>query len=169
MDPQPRVAIVMGSKADLEIMLEARRVLNDFEIPSEVRIVSAHRTPEAARQFAVSAASRGVAVIIAGAGKAAHLAGFMASLTVLPVIGVPMPTADLGGMDSLLSTVQMPGGIPVATTAIGKAGAKNAGLLAVAILALNHEALTRKLMDYRETLRTETEKHDQEASLLDFR
>ncbi|NTW88555.1 MAG: 5-(carboxyamino)imidazole ribonucleotide mutase [Desulfobulbaceae bacterium] len=163
MTNHPIVSVVMGSKSDLEIMLETKQILDEFNIPSEVRIISAHRSPEAARQFSATASSRGIKIIIAGAGKAAHLAGVLASLTVLPVIGVPMPTTDLGGMDSLLSTVQMPSGIPVATTAIGKSGAKNAGLLAVAILALNDATLTQRLMDYRETLRAETEKHDKEV------
>lgn len=164
MNDSPLVSIVMGSKSDLELMNEAKNVLNEFALPSEIRVISAHRTPEAAHQFAATAESRGVKVIIAGAGKAAHLAGVLASLTVLPVIGVPMPTSDLGGLDSLLSTVQMPGGIPVATTAIGKAGAKNAGLLAVAILALHNEELKRKLKLYRRTMQEETEKSDWEVT-----
>ncbi len=164
MNDSPLVSIVMGSKSDLELMNEAKNVLNEFALPSEIRVISAHRTPEAAHQFAATAESRGVKVIIAGAGKAAHLAGVLASLTVLPVIGVPMPTSDLGGLDSLLSTVQMPGGIPVATTAIGKAGAKNAGLLAVAILALHNEELKRKLKLYRKTMQEETEKSDREVT-----
>lgn len=164
MNDSPLVSIVMGSKSDLELMNEAKNVLNEFALPSEIRVISAHRTPEAAHQFAATAESRGVKVIIAGAGKAAHLAGVLASLTVLPVIGVPMPTSDLGGLDSLLSTVQMPGGIPVATTAIGKAGAKNAGLLAVAILALHNEELKRKLKLYRRTMQEETEKSDREVT-----
>lgn len=164
MNDSPLVSIVMGSKSDLELMNEAKNVLNEFALPSEIRVISAHRTPEAAHQFAATAESRGVKVIIAGAGKAAHLAGVLASLTILPVIGVPMPTSDLGGLDSLLSTVQMPGGIPVATTAIGKAGSKNAGLLAVAILALHDEDLKRKLKLYRKTMQEETEKNDREVT-----
>ena len=126
MSKDPIVSIVMGSKSDLETMSQAVQVLEQFQIPCETRVMSAHRTPDRAHQFACSAKSRGIKIIIAGAGKAAHLAGVIASLTTLPVIGVPMRTSDLGGLDSLLSTVQMPAGIPVATTAIGAAGAKNA-------------------------------------------
>jgi phosphoribosylaminoimidazole carboxylase PurE protein len=150
----------MGSKSDLETMNEAVKILDEFGVTYEVRVISAHRTPARAHEFGSTAESRGVKVIIAGAGKAAHLAGVMASLTTLPVLGVPMKTSDLGGLDSLLSTVQMPGGIPVATTAIGKAGAKNAGLLAVAILALSDENLASKLKAYRESIRREVEKAD---------
>jgi phosphoribosylaminoimidazole carboxylase PurE protein len=158
----PAVSIVMGSKSDLEVMSEAAAVLKEFEISHELRVISAHRTPYRAHQFGRSAKERGTKVIIAGAGKAAHLAGVMASLTTLPVIGVPMATSDLGGLDSLLSTVQMPGGIPVATTAIGKAGARNAGLLAVAMLALSDSKLSAKLDQQRETMRLEVERADEE-------
>lgn len=164
MNEAPLVSIVMGSKSDLDSMREAKNILDEFAVPSEIRVISAHRTPETARQFATTAESRGIKVIIAGAGKAAHLAGVLASLTVLPIIGVPMPTSDLGGLDSLLSTVQMPGGIPVATTAIGKSGAKNAGLLTIAILSLQNEELRLKLKKYRRALQDETEKHDQEVA-----
>lgn len=156
------VSIVTGSKSDLEVMSEAAKVLREFGVPCELRVISAHRTPDRAHDFGRSAEQRGVRVIIAGAGKAAHLAGVMASLTTLPVIGVPMTTSDLGGLDSLLSTVQMPGGIPVATTAIGKAGATNAGLLAVAILALSNEELRAKLKAYREKMRQDVEQADLE-------
>lgn len=127
----------------------------------EIRVISAHRTPDVAHDFALSAESRGVKVVIAGAGKAAHLAGVLASLTLLPIIGVPMHTSDLGGLDSLLSTVQMPGGIPVATVAIGKAGAKNAGLLAIAILALQDSAMRTRLAAYRKRMTEEVVKADQ--------
>jgi len=154
------VSIVMGSKSDLEVMSEAAKVLREFNVPCELRVISAHRTPDRAHQFGRSAKPRGTKVIIAGAGKAAHLAGVMASLTTLPVIGVPMTTSDLGGLDSLLSTVQMPGGIPVATTAIGKAGALNAGLLAVSILALTDDRLASQLEAYREKMSRQVEQAD---------
>lgn len=160
----PAVSVVMGSKSDLETMNEAVAILQEFGIACETRIISAHRTPAKAHEFATGARARGVKVIIAGAGKAAHLAGVMASLTTLPVFGVPMKTSDLGGLDSLLSTVQMPGGIPVGTTAIGKAGAKNAALLAVAILALGDEALAEKLDAYRQTMTAAVEQDDADVS-----
>lgn len=164
MSKKATVAVIMGSKSDLETMNEAVMILDEFSIAYEVRIISAHRTPARAHEFGTKARERGVQVIIAGAGKAAHLAGVMASLTTVPIIGVPMKTSDLGGLDSLLSTVQMPGGIPVAATAIGKAGAKNAGLLAVAILALADDTLTAKLQAYRETMQRQVEKADNELS-----
>jgi len=163
MNEHPEVSIVMGSKSDLEVMTEASGVLREFGIGHEVRVISAHRTPQKAHEFGNTAKTRGVKLIIAGAGKAAHLAGVMASLTTLPVIGVPMKTSDLGGLDSLLSTVQMPGGIPVATTAIGRAGAKNAGLLAVAILALSNEELSSKLDAYREVMTNAVKQADTEV------
>jgi phosphoribosylaminoimidazole carboxylase PurE protein len=162
MESKPRVSIVMGSQSDLDTLNEAAAVLKAFSVPHEMRVISAHRTPDIARTFALSAPQRGVKVIIAGAGKAAHLAGVLASLTRLPIIGVPMRTSDLGGLDSLLSTVQMPGGIPVATVAIGSAGAKNAALLAVAILALSDEALDARLAAYREQMAGEVAKADQD-------
>ena len=162
MAKQTTVSVIMGSKSDLETMNEAVKILDEFGVSYEVRIVSAHRTPARAHEFGSSAEERGVKIIIAGAGKAAHLAGVMASLTTVPVLGVPMKTSDLGGLDSLLSTVQMPGGIPVATTAIGKAGAKNAGLMAVAILGLSDESLASKLKAYRDSIRREVEKADAE-------
>lgn len=160
MESKPLVSIVMGSQSDLETLSEASAVLKEFSVPHEIRVISAHRTPDAAREFALSAEQRGVRIIIAGAGKAAHLAGVMAALSLLPVIGVPMHTSDLGGLDSLLSTVQMPGGIPVATVAIGKAGAKNAGLLAAAILALEDQALRARLAAYREKMTQEVQEAD---------
>jgi 5-(carboxyamino)imidazole ribonucleotide mutase len=160
MDSKPVVSIVMGSQSDLDTLNEAATVLKEFSVPHEIRVISAHRTPDAARDFALSAETRGVKVIIAGAGKAAHLAGVLASLSFLPIIGVPMPTSDLGGLDSLLSTVQMPGGIPVATVAIGKAGAKNAALLAVAILALQDSALRTGMAAYRQHMSDEVAKAD---------
>jgi len=158
----PVVSIVMGSSSDAETFQETAAVLKRFAISHELRVISAHRTPEAAREYALTARSRGVKIIIAGAGKAAHLAGVMASLTTLPIIGVPMTTSDLGGLDSLLSTVQMPGGIPVATVAIGKAGAKNAGLLAVAILALENKDIEARLAAYREQMTADVIKADRE-------
>lgn len=158
----PVVAVVMGSKSDYAVMAESLEVLKAFEIPCECRVISAHRTPDRAHQFAVDAESQGIQVIIAAAGKAAHLAGVMASLTTLPVIGVPMTTSDLGGLDSLLSTVQMPGGIPVGTTAIGKAGAKNAALLSVSILALSDARLKSALKDYRHQMTEEVIAADDE-------
>jgi 5-(carboxyamino)imidazole ribonucleotide mutase len=152
----------MGSKSDVEVMSHAAKVLEQFGISHEMRVVSAHRTPDRAHELGRSAKQRGTKVIIAGAGKAAHLAGVMASLTTLPVIGVPMPTSDLGGLDSLLSTVQMPGGIPVATTAIGKAGAKNAGLLAVAMLGMSDEKLSDMLVREREKMQQAVEQDDEQ-------
>ena len=158
-----KVGIVMGSKSDLETMNGAVKVLKEFGIETDTRVISAHRTPAAAHDFGSKARERGFGVIIAGAGKAAHLAGVMASLTTLPVIGVPMKTSDLGGLDSLLSTVQMPGGIPVATTAIGNSGAKNAGILAVQILALQDDELLKKLEDYRAKMTKDVETADAEV------
>jgi len=145
----PLVAVIMGSKSDWETMQHAVAILKQFGVPHEQLIISAHRTPERAAQFAAEAEQRGLAVIIAGAGGAAHLAGVVAAQTILPVLGVPMQSAALQGIDSLLSTVQMPGGIPVGTLAIGKAGATNAGLLAVAILAVARPDLREKLHAFR--------------------
>jgi phosphoribosylaminoimidazole carboxylase PurE protein len=138
------VSIVMGSDSDLEIMREAGKALEGFDIPYEIDVTSAHRSPDRTAEFARKAAERGVRVIIAGAGGAAHLAGVIAAHTTLPVIGVPI-TSVLNGLDSLLATVQMPAGIPVATVAIGKAGATNAGILAAQILALSDTAVARKM------------------------
>jgi len=145
----PLVGIVMGSQSDWEHMSEAARVLEDFGVPYEAKIASAHRTPKRAFEFASTAAARGIKVIIAGAGGAAHLPGIMAALTTLPVLGVPMQTKSLDGLDSLLSIVQMPAGIPVGALAIGKSGAINAGLLAVAILALGDKSLAARLRMWR--------------------
>jgi 5-(carboxyamino)imidazole ribonucleotide mutase len=148
----PLVGIIVGSKSDWDTMRQAGEMLTRFEVPHECRVLSAHRTPALTAEYASGAADRGLQVIIAGAGGAAHLAGFVAAHTVLPVIGVPMQTAALGGIDSLLSTVQMPKGIPVATVAIGTAGAANAALLAVAILGTARADLRAKLEAYREEL-----------------
>ncbi len=149
MDRKPSVCIVMGSKSDLPTMEQTMAMLKEFDVPYEVRILSAHRTPKETLQLSEEAAQRGIKVFIAGAGGAAHLAGVIASRTILPVIGVPMQTSALGGMDSLLSIVQMPQGVPVATTAIGNAGAKNAAILAVQIMALSDEALAAKLTNFK--------------------
>jgi len=150
--PNPLVGIIMGSKSDWEAMRQADEMLAKFDVPHESRVMSAHRTPAVVSEYASSAAGRGLQVIIAGAGGAAHLAGVVAAHTVLPVIGVPMQSAALNGIDSLLSTVQMPKGIPVATVAIGASGAANAGLLAVAILATSRPDLRAKLEAYRQEL-----------------
>lgn len=157
---KPQVLIVMGSDSDLHVMEEAAKILAEFEVPCEMRIASAHRTPKKAAELAAKAAGRGVKVIIAGAGMAAHLAGVVAAETILPVIGVPIGGGALGGVDALYSTVQMPGGIPVATVAIGPAGAKNAGLLAVQILALSHDRLAEKLRSYKQRMAQEVETKD---------
>ena len=148
----PRVGIVMGSDSDLEMMHPCMTTLDEFGLPYEVRVVSAHRTPDAAHDYAVAAADRGLGVIIAAAGGAAHLAGVLASLTPLPVIGVPIQTSSLGGLDSLLSTVQMPSGVPVATVAVGKAGPVNAAVLAAQILATADPALRQKIVQYKARL-----------------
>src|SRR5438045_9162312 len=144
----PLVGIMMGSKSDWETMRHAAEVLAQFGVPHESRVISAHRTPDLASEYARSAESRGMEVIIAGAGGAAHLAGVVAALTVLPVLGVPVQSKTLQGLDSLLSMVQMPGGIPVGPSAVGEAGAKNAGLLAVRILATTRPELRKKLHAY---------------------
>ena len=146
----PLVAIAMGSTSDWETMKNASDILNDFGVPHECKVVSAHRTPDLLFEFAKSAESRNIEVIIAGAGGAAHLPGMTASQTVLPVLGVPVQSKALSGMDSLLSIVQMPAGIPVGTLAIGQAGAKNAALLAVSILANSRPELREKLHEFRQ-------------------
>ncbi len=145
-----RVAISMGSQSDWAIMEIAEKTLAGLEIESDARVISAHRTPERLTTFLATAEDEGFEVIIAGAGAAAHLAGVTAAHTLLPVLGVPLPGSDLNGMDALLATVQMPGGIPVATLSIGKAGAKNAALFAAAILALNDPAVRERLVKFRE-------------------
>jgi 5-(carboxyamino)imidazole ribonucleotide mutase len=146
---KPLVAVIMGSKSDWDVMRAASDTLKDFGVPHESRVLSAHRTPDLAAEFASGAEARGVEVIIAGAGGAAHLAGVTAAYTILPVLGVPMESQSLRGLDSLLSTVQMPAGVPVGTLAIGKAGAKNAALLAIAILANSRPELRKKLHHFR--------------------
>ncbi|MBE7556578.1 MAG: 5-(carboxyamino)imidazole ribonucleotide mutase [Anaerolineales bacterium] len=147
------VGIIMGSISDLETMREAANILEMFEIPHEVRVVSAHRTPDLLVEYATTAAERGLEVIIAGAGGAAHLPGMTAAMTVLPVIGVPIQTKTLQGLDSLLSIVQMPAGVPVATMAIGNA--KNAGLMAARILGIKYPAIATRLKQYAETVANE--------------
>ena len=147
-----KVGIIMGSTSDYETMKHARDILDEFEIPCEVQVVSAHRTPVQMMEYGQEAKERGLQVIIAGAGGAAHLPGMIAAHTVLPVIGVPVKSKALNGLDSLLSIVQMPGGVPVATVAIGEAGAKNAALLAISMLALNDYSLNEKLENYRKTM-----------------
>ena len=148
-DKSAPIAIVMGSDSDLEVMQNCVDQLKEFGIDPIVRILSAHRTPDQAAEFADNAAKSGIKVIIAAAGMAAHLAGSLAGRTTLPVIGVPLISGSLGGMDALLSTVQMPPGVPVATFALGKAGAKNAAIFAVQILALNDEAIAEELSRFR--------------------
>jgi len=145
----PLVAVVMGSKSDAEAMQPALEVLTQLGIDYEVSIISAHRTPEKARQFGLAARSRGVEVIIAAAGRAAHLPGVLASWTTLPIIGVPLATSELGGIDALYSIVQMPAGIPVATVAIGTAGAKNAAYLAAEILGVKYDETRKAYEKYR--------------------
>ncbi len=149
MPAQPLVAVIMGSRSDLETMQHTVDTLHRLDVPHEVAIVSAHRTPDRMFRFAAEAADRGLQVIIAGAGGAAHLPGMVAAKTLLPVIGVPVPSAHLGGMDSLLSIVQMPRGVPVGTVAIGRAGAVNAALLAARFLAVGEAALRQRLEGYR--------------------
>jgi 5-(carboxyamino)imidazole ribonucleotide mutase len=150
-NPQPLVGILMGSDSDWPIMQAAAKILKEFGVPYEARVISAHRAPDVLFDYVTSAADRGMRVLIGGAGGAAHLPGVMAAKTTLPVLGVPMPSKHLQGMDSLLSIVQMPKGIPVATFAIGEAGAANAALMAVAILAGSDAALNAKLTAFRAT------------------
>lgn len=156
------VGIVMGSASDSELMQQTRKTLQEFGIESEFRVLSAHRTPEEACAWASGAKDRGLKIIIAAAGLAAHLAGVSAAHTTLPVIGVPMPGGPLSGFDSLLSTVQMPKGTPVATVAVGSAGAVNAALFAVRILALSDPSLAEKLVAYQKTLRDQVLESDRQ-------
>jgi len=153
----PLVGIVMGSDSDLPVMDSAARALQGFGISFELKVCSAHRSLQAALNYVRKAEARGIKVIIAGAGGAAHLAGVIAGQTTLPVIGVPLASSSLKGLDSLLSVAQMPGGVPVATMAIGEAGARNAGILAAQILALSDEALRRRLVSFKEGLAFEVE------------
>ena len=149
---KPVVGIIMGSDSDLQVMQEAAIILKQFEIPYEIGVYSAHRSPHRTAEYVKSARQRGLKLIIAGAGSSAHLAGVTAADTPLPVIGVPIDSSPLSGLDSLLSTVQMPPGVPVATMGVGKSGATNAGLFAVQILALQNEKLMNRLVEYKEQL-----------------
>jgi 5-(carboxyamino)imidazole ribonucleotide mutase len=151
-DNNPRVAIIMGSDSDWPKIQKAGEALGEFGVPYEVRVMSAHRTPELVCRFAESARQRGIRVIIAAAGGAAHLAGVIAAHTTLPVVGLPVPTPELGGLDSLLSTVQMPGDVPVASMAVGMGGPRNAGLFAVQILATTDQQLEQRLAQFKEQL-----------------
>lgn len=149
---EPLVSIIMGSDSDLPAMNPAAEILKEFGVPYELQVLSAHRSPELVRDFAAKAQTRGLKVIIAGAGGAAHLAGVVAAHTVLPVVGVPINSTPLNGFDALLSTVQMPAGIPVATVAVGDAGSRNAAVLAVQMLALSDPQLREKLVEYKKKL-----------------
>lgn len=162
-----KVGIIMGSDSDLPVMKESAEILEEFGIPYEITIVSAHRTPERMYEYAKTAEERGIEVIIAGAGGSAHLPGMTASITTLPVIGVPIQSKSLNGLDSLLSIVQMPAGIPVATVAINNA--KNAGLLAVQILALKYPELREKLKLYRERMKNEVTTKGERLEKIGFR
>jgi 5-(carboxyamino)imidazole ribonucleotide mutase len=164
---KPLVGIIMGSDSDLPIMQEAAKILEYFEIEFEVSVVSAHRTPERLFMYSKEAEKRGIRVIIAGAGGAAHLPGMVASITPLPVIGVPVKSASLEGMDSLLSIVQMPGGIPVATVAIN--GAKNAGILAAEILGVKYKEIRQKIKAFKKELKAEVEKKAENLEKLEFK
>ena len=162
MTPEPMVAVVMGSSSDLPVMQGAVEVLERFAVPHEVRVVSAHRTPDDMLAFGHSAAARGLRVLIAGAGGSAHLPGMLASVTTLPVIGVPVALSQLDGLDSLLSIVQMPKGVPVATVAVN--GARNAGLLAVRILAVGDRALAAKMEAFQEEIASDARAQDADVS-----
>jgi phosphoribosylaminoimidazole carboxylase PurE protein len=164
--PRPIVTIVMGSDSDLSVMGEAAKILEHFQIPHDLFLTSAHRSPERTMTSARNAAAQGIRVLIVGAGAAAHLAGVIASHTRLPVIGVPIDATALQGLDALLATVQMPGGIPVATMAIGKAGAKNAALMAIRILALNDKALDRQLSEYIQAKADEVEARQAKLAMV---
>ena len=164
---KPVIGIIMGSDSDLPVMSETAKILEKFEIPFEVKIISAHRTPDRIFEYARGAKDNGLKVIIAGAGGAAHLAGVTAALTPLPVIGVPIKSAALNGLDSLYSIVQMPSGIPVATTAIN--GALNAGLLAIKMLALSDEKLMEKLIAYQEELKNSVEKKAEKLENIGYK
>jgi 5-(carboxyamino)imidazole ribonucleotide mutase len=164
--PLPRVGIVMGSQNDWPKVQAAAAALDEFGVAYEARVMSAHRTPDVVREYASSAVERGLKVIIAAAGGAAHLAGVVASHTTLPVIGIPVPTDLLGGLDSLLSTVQMPGDVPVATVGAGMGGPRNAGLLAVEILALCDETLAEKLVAFKQGLAEKVAAKDAELQKI---
>jgi phosphoribosylaminoimidazole carboxylase PurE protein len=162
-DPRPKVSILMGSDSDLAVMAEAARTLESLGVPYELEITSAHRSPERTAAIVRSARARGVRIFVVGAGSAAHLAGAVAALTTLPVLGVPLASSELNGLDALLSTVQMPAGIPVGTLAIGKAGAVNAAILAAEILALGDEGLAGRLETARKEMADRVEARSREA------
>ena len=157
MSNSPLVGILMGSVSDADVMREVSRILDEFGVSHDFRVLSAHRSPDMTLQYAREAESRGIQVLIAGAGAAAHLAGALAAHSILPVIGIPLDSSPLKGMDALLATVQMPGGVPVATMAIGKAGARNAGLFAVQILSRSDPRLQEALVAYKESQRRKIE------------
>jgi len=161
---RPRVGIVMGSDSDLEVLRETIRVLDDLGIPHEVVVASAHRTPEQTRRYATRAERRGIRVLIAGAGGAAALPGFLASLTSLPIIGVPINSSALNGLDALLSMAQMPKGVPVATVAVGKWGAANAGILAAQILALSDANVRKRLAAFRKAMAAEVQQRSRRVA-----
>ncbi|WP_048147124.1 5-(carboxyamino)imidazole ribonucleotide mutase [Pyrococcus abyssi] len=163
----PKVGIIMGSDSDLPVMKEAAKVLEDFEVDYEMKVISAHRTPERLHEYARTAEERGIEVIIAGAGGAAHLPGVLAALTMIPVIGVPIKSKALNGLDSLLSIVQMPPGIPVAT--VGIDGAKNAALLALEILSIKYPEIKEKLKKYREDMKRKVEEKSKKLEELGWR
>lgn len=167
MNNDPLVAIIMGSDSDLEIMSEAAKILDEFVIPYELTVVSAHRTPDRLYEYSNSALQKGIKVLIAGAGGAAHLPGMVASLTPLPVIGVPIKTKAMDGLDSLLSIVQMPPGIPVATVAIN--GAKNAGILAASIVGTQDPAIQKKIASYKAALKTDVEERAGKLETIKFK
>jgi len=160
----PQVGLVIGSDSDWHVMREAAKVLDDFGLGYEVNVISAHRSPQAAHNYASGAAQRGLKVIIAAAGMAAHLAGMMAANTTLPVIGIPVDSGSLGGIDALLATVQMPPGVPVATVAIGPPGARNAAVLAAQILALSDSDLAEKLAEYKAHLAEQVTQHSKKLA-----
>jgi 5-(carboxyamino)imidazole ribonucleotide mutase len=164
---KPLVGIIMGSDSDLPVVKESAEILEKFGVPFEITVLSAHRTPERAFQYAKEAEKRGIEVIIAAAGGAAHLPGVIAALTPLPVIGIPIKTSSLNGLDSLLSIVQMPSGIPVATVAIN--GAKNAGLLAIEILGVKYPELREKIKEYKEKMKEEVENKAKELESLGYK
>jgi 5-(carboxyamino)imidazole ribonucleotide mutase len=159
------VGIVMGSTSDLPLMKETAKILDKFGIGNEINVMSAHRTPDMTHKYALKAEDRGLEVIVAGAGGAAHLAGVIASLTSLPVIGVPVETKSLGGIDSLLSTVQMPSGVPVAAMAVGKAGAKNAGILAAQVLGVKYPGIRKKIKTYRKKMAKEVRRKGKNVNI----
>ncbi len=159
---KPKIAILMGSDSDYAVLEKTTQVLQDFKIPFEIRVMSAHRTPEIVSNFVRTAPKRGIKVFIAAAGGAAHLAGTVAAHTILPVIGVPIASTELLGLDALYATVQMPPGVPVATVAVGKFGAVNAALLATQILAVNDSILQRKLQKHKASMRQKVQKADRE-------